>query len=313
MKRIKTVYILWWFVWITPAHTQQLWGYYLKNSMPYQKHAQYWDNRFATLSVLCFTGITIHNTGCSIPAFTHDTLLFNKAQNHKIALVAHISFSSIKAGLSFLTSSKYWHATITKLSHAIHKNTWAGCHFDFEYIPASNIQNLVEFLKYFRAIAPEISLSMAVFPQVEFNNKHAAFHNFAIIWQYVDAIVLMCYDYHNPKTKPGPVTSIEWTKKNIEYALRYFKPHHIWLGIPAYGYMWKNDRYYSVITMKSLPQYISLYSNYRHSSGTVALEYIHNNDHFVAYIPDAKLHKELIALATHYMLKGIALWRLGYE
>jgi len=65
--------------------------------------------------------------------------------------------------------------------------------------------------------------------------------------------------------------------------------------------------------MKSLPHYISLYSNYRHTSGTVALEYTKNNDHYIAYVPDAKLHKEFIALAVQYKLKGIALWRLGFE
>jgi spore germination protein YaaH len=65
--------------------------------------------------------------------------------------------------------------------------------------------------------------------------------------------------------------------------------------------------------MKSLPHFISLYSNYRHTSGTVALEYTKNNDHYIAYVPDAKLHKEFIELASYYKLKGIALWRLGFE
>jgi len=313
MKLIQIVCILWCIVCTTSSYSQQIWGYYLKNSMPYQKHAQYWDKRFATLNVLCFTGITIHNKGCNIPTFEEDLVLFNKAQTRNIALVPHITFTSVKAGMAFFKSQQHWQATITKLAHAIQQNKWAGCHFDFEYIPASYIQNLVEFLKYVRAIVPEISLSMAMFPQVEFNPALASFHDFAILSPYVDTIVLMCYDYHNPKTKPGPVTSIQWTQKNIEYALQYFKPHQIWLGVPAYGYMWKNNSYHSVITMKSLPHYISLYSNYRHNSETVALEYIKNGDRFIAYVPDKALHNQLYALALQYKLKGIALWRLGFE
>lgn len=313
MKFIKAISLLWCILCTAPAFAQHIWGYYLKNSMPYQKHEQYWNTRFDTLTVLCFTGITIHEKGCSIPSFEHEKLLFAKAQNHNIALVPHIAFTSVKAGTAFLTSQKHWHQTITKLSQAIKHHNWSGCHFDFEYINPSYIQNLVEFLKYFRAIVPDIKLSMAMFPQVEFNPTHAAFHNFAVLAPHCDEIVLMCYDYHNPKTKPGPVTSIQWTQKNIEYALKYFKPQQVWLGIPAYGYMWKNQSYYTVITMRSLPQYISIYSNYRHTSGTVCLDYTQNNDHFIAYVPDTKLHNEFFTLAANYKLKGIALWRLGFE
>ncbi|HOJ29909.1 MAG TPA: glycosyl hydrolase family 18 protein [Spirochaetota bacterium] len=300
------------FILTKPAYPE-MWGYYLKDSLPYEKHQQYWENRFANLTVLCFTGITVSSTDCIIPEFTNEQALFKKAYERSIALIPHVTFTSVKSGIAFLTHPQYWKKIIHTLAYAIRTSGWAGCHFDFEYLPSKYAANFAQFLKIFKAIAPDISLSAAMFPQVEYNPTHAAFHDYALLSTYLDAIVLMCYDQHNPKTKPGPVTGVEWSRKNIEYALQFFKANQLWLGIPAYGYIWKDNTYYSVITMKSLSRYVTRYRNYRHTSGTIVIEYTQNNDHFIAYVPDVNLHNQLYELATSYKLKGIALWRLGFE
>jgi len=314
MEPMKLIYFCIFIVFIltAPAYPQ-LWGYYLKDSIPYDKHEHYWENRFTNLTVLCFTGITVTSTDCIIPELTNEQALFKKAKQRGIALIPHVTFTDAKSGIAFLTHPHHWEKTIQKLAYAIRTNGWAGCHFDFEYLPPKYAANFAQFLKIFRAIVPDISLSAAMFPQVEFNPTHAAFHDYSLLSAYLDAIVLMCYDHHNPKTKPGPVTSVAWSRKNIDYALKFFNAHQIWLGIPVYGYIWKNGMYYSVITMRSLPKYMSLYSNYRHSSGTVVVEYTQNKDRFIAYVPDSKLYNQLCELATSYKLKGIALWRLGFE
>ncbi|MGB4268304.1 MAG: glycosyl hydrolase family 18 protein [Spirochaetota bacterium] len=313
MNIVRLIAILIFFLHVSSAYPQQFWGYYLKDSLPYEKNTKYWEHCLNNSTVLCFTGITIGSTSCTIPHFTHEQALFTKAKERSLLLIPHITFRSVKDGIAFLSHPKRWEKVITALAHAVRTNLWSGCHFDFEYLPPQYAHHYAQFLKQFRAIAPDISLSAAIFPQIEFNPQHAAFHDCTLLSAYLDAIVLMCYDYHNPKTKPGPVTSIQWTKKNIEYVLKFFKPHQLWLGIPAYGYMWKNDTYYSVITMKALPKYLSLFSYYRHNSGTVAIEYIKNNDCYIAYVPDSQTHSQLYQLAIDYKLQGIALWRLGFE
>ncbi len=313
MNILRIIYILLFLLRVGSAYSQQVWGYYLKDSLPYPAYAHYWEKRLANCSVLCFTGITIGSISCNIPQFTNEQTLFTKAKQRSLLLIPHITFTSVKDGIAFLSHPKRWEKVITALAHAARTNNWYGCHFDFEYLPPQYASHFAQFLKDFRAIAGDISLSAAIFPQVEFNPQHSAFHDCALLSAYCDAIVLMCYDQHNPKTKPGPVTSISWTKKNIEYILKFFKPQQVWLGIPAYGYMWKNDTYYTVITMKSLPQYTSLYGYYRHNSGNIAIEYTTHNDHFIAYVPDSTTHTQLIQLAKHYNVKGIALWRFGFE
>ncbi len=293
----------------TPAQNQ--WGYYCKDT--YSNNSKhYWDNTLKSLSVLCFTGITISKNACNIPSFSNEHYLFTKAQQYHIAIIPHVTFASISHGVSFL-KAREWDNVITTLVNALHENAWAGIHFDFEYLPAAYSNAYVQFLKKFRSIAPDIKLSAALFPQIEFHKEHAAFHNYEKLSPFFNEVVIMCYDYYNPKTKPGPVTDMQWTMKNIEYALRFFKSHQIWLGVPAYGYMWKNGKYHSVITTRTIPEYTSIYSNYRHSSGTLCIEYIKNNDMFIALVSDTVTIKKLQHLATLYSLKGTALWRLGFE
>lgn len=305
--------IILYYILLPEVYSQPLWGYYYNNSLPYKNNQHYWEKRLGNLTVLCFTGITINNTGCTIPQFTHEQTLFKKAHQHGITLIPHVTFTNVKSGIAFLTHPQYWENTIRILVHAIHTNSWAGCHFDFEYIPSQYAPKLSQFLKTFKATAPDISLSMAMFPQVEFDPTVASFHNFTLLSPHLDAIVLMCYDYHNPKTKPGPVTSIAWAEKNIDYALKFFMSQQIWLGIPAYGYMWKNDTFYSAIPMKLLSKYLYSYRHYRHYSGTIMIDYIQHNNHFVAYIPDTTTHNQLQQIAQKYNIKGIAIWRLGFE
>ncbi|MEJ5362988.1 MAG: glycosyl hydrolase family 18 protein [Spirochaetota bacterium] len=294
------------------AEAQPLWGYYLNGTLPYNTHTHYWDKTLTQLHTLCFTGITISKS-CTIPSFKSHTKLFAKANQEHIQLLPHVTFTSVQSGLEFLTTQKYWENTIHTLETFIKQYNCAGLHFDFEYLPPQYAAHYAQFLKKVRAIVTGKIISAAVFPQVDFNTHIAAFHDFTQLSPYLDEIVLMCYDYHNPKTKPGPVTDIHWVKENVRYALHYFKPSQIWLGIPAYGYVWKNGKYHSVITMLTVHRYKALYRNYRHHSGTLCLTYTKNNDHYIAYVPDEETLQKLKNIALSYSLKGVALWRLGFE
>jgi len=40
---------------------------------------------------------------------------------------------------------------------------------------------------------------------------------------------------------------------------------------------------------------------------------VYNNNQKVLFYPDLNFRKEMINLAHHYRLKGVAYWRLGFE
>lgn len=56
--------------------------------------------------------------------------------------------------------------------------------------------------------------------------------------QSVDLICLMTYDQNSRWTPPGPVDGWIWTKKNLDYALKFVPKEKLSLGIALYGYHW---------------------------------------------------------------------------
>jgi len=54
----------------------------------------------------------------------------------------------------------------------------------------------------------------------------------------VDLLCLMTYDQHTRWTMPGPVAGWNWTKENLDYALKVVPKTKLSLGIPLYGYHW---------------------------------------------------------------------------
>ena len=54
----------------------------------------------------------------------------------------------------------------------------------------------------------------------------------------VDLICLMTYDQHTHWTVPGPVDGWNWTKQNMDFALKLVPRNKLSMGIAFYGYHW---------------------------------------------------------------------------
>jgi spore germination protein len=101
----------------------------------------------------------------------------------------------------------------------------------------------------------------------------------------------------------------------INYAMKYFPPSKIIIGIAGYGYDWssfsgKAKNYNAIHSMvnkhKIVPKWHSVYRvpYFTYKSWGVKHEVWYENSHSTA----AKL-----SLIRKYDLRGVALWRLGYE
>jgi len=234
------------------------------------------------------------------------------ARHRRITLYPLVSLKSVHSGISLLTNNRRRAGAIENLEKLVTRYQFGGIHIDFEYLPPRYIVHLVTFLKELRSAMPGITLSMALFPQVEFPARYSGFHNIEVIGPHLDEIVLMCYDYHRPGTEAGPVTDIQWAERNILKVLRYLKPSQIWLGVPAYGYAWDERNRTTVITARRGVRLAQRYGGTRHKSGTLYFIWPRNGNARV-YLSDATTRQRMEGLARRYSLKGTALWRLGFE
>jgi spore germination protein YaaH len=95
--------------------------------------------------------------------------------------------------------------------------------------------------------------------------------------------------------------------KNIRRVLDYFKPSSVWLGIPAYGYVWCDSRARTISSKHGIRESSRCQSN-RDPSGAL---FFKKGKSCIVYLSDWKTRSSLTDLARRFNLEGTALWRLG--
>ncbi|MBO8164749.1 MAG: glycoside hydrolase family 18 [Brevibacillus sp.] len=150
-------------------------------------------------------------------------------------------------------------------------------------------------------------------------NPWSHWFDYRTLGRWADRIVLMTYDEHNPRTKPGPVASYDWTESTVRYALsQKVPPEKILIGTAGYGWNWNESdgkaKYASYTDIRSFLQKYdaqpvwdertrSPHFSYRDEAGFL---------HHVWYENSQSLKAKLQLVET-YNLQGIAIWRLGLE
>jgi spore germination protein len=194
-----------------------------------------------------------------------------------------------------------------------------GVNIDFENVPASDRFYLTAFFRELatalRSHGLMVTASVPAKTYDDTRSPHSGAYDFRALAPYLDQLMVMAYDEHYTGGVPGPVASYPWFEKVINYALRYFPAHKVVMGIAAYGYDWTassgkarhTDAIQALIrkyriTPKWHPQYRVPYFTYK--SWGVTHQVWYENAHSTA----AKL-----TLVKRYNLRGVAVWRLGYE
>ncbi len=280
-----------------PGKTFQTWAY-----LPVTNPSQVNPAHLAHFDIISAGGFYLSRAGLHIHPYALRYPLHKKAK-----LIPLITFTSVNEGKKFLSQNRFWQQSLTSFRSLIHKGM-NHLHFDIEYFPATYLENLVSFFQFLKAKLPGISISMALFPPVDFPPSLNDFHNPKILRQVLDKIVLMAYDYHRPGTIPGPVTDIRWAEKNIFFLMKFFSPERIYLGMPAYGYAWENGKKTKVISMRQLKNQRNKFTGKRDASLLMCGKYGHSH----LCIPDRTTIDAFSDLVQKYRLQGLAVWNFNY-
>jgi spore germination protein YaaH len=80
---------------------------------------------------------------------------------------------------------------------------------------------------------------MAVLPQVGSSPQAGGVFNYENLAPFLDKATIMCYDFKEAQSPPGPVAPFNWVEQNITTAIKQgFRPEQISLGVATYGYDW---------------------------------------------------------------------------
>lgn len=191
----------------------------------------------------------------------------------------------------------------------------AGVHVDFEGVEASFRIPFLAFLESLKATLHSRGLLLTIAIPAKRTEWEAPGYDFAGIGRLCDSITIMTYDEHFSGGSPGPVASLPWMTQALDYAIRYIPNEKILLGIPAYGYDWSNQPT-RLVPMRDIPELVSR-TNARVLWSDQAVEpyfyYWQGRLRHTVWFENELSVKVRLGFLKSYRLRGIAIWRLGYE
>jgi spore germination protein YaaH len=150
-------------------------------------------------------------------------------------------------------------------------------------------------------------------------NPWSPWFDYEKLGQFSDGLMIMTYDEHNPRTKPGSTASVDWTETTVRYALKKgVPPSKILLGIAGYGWDWDTTAnkalYSSYAQLMGKKTKFKAKVNWDAGSQTPYFSYVDTNNHsHQAWFENSYSLKFKLNLVEKYNLRGIGIWRLGLE
>ncbi len=238
-----------------------------------------------------------------------------------LALVNNIQGSNFNSNTihRMLSNAGSRSRAVNGIARLLIEQGYRGVNIDFENIPARDRMYLTAFFRELASVLrPKNLLVTASIPAKTYDDKntaHSGAFDYQAIAPYLDMVMIMTYDEHYSGGDPGPVASYPWVEKVINYTLKSFHPRKIVLGIAAYGYDWGLGKgkalHYSGIQKliknhQVAPKWHSIYKvpYFTYKSWGVTHQVWYENSYSTSYKVD---------LVKKYGLKGVAVWRLGYE
>jgi len=212
---------------------------------------------------------------------------------------------------------------ITYLAKGALTNGYIGWQFDFENIDYRDRNLYSAFVENTYKVFKEKGLILsvvAVARSVDYENTNA-FKNWSGVYDYkrladsTDFISLMVYD--DPESK-GPVASVDFVNKTLNYVKDKIPGEKLSLGIPLYYWKWNTDTGKKVGS-GLYSNIVRIMSNFRYklgfdkALGTSWLSYSYGNKNYAIWFEDKNSFESRLEVIKNNNLRGFSAWLLGGE
>jgi spore germination protein len=206
---------------------------------------------------------------------------------------------------------------------------YAGFQLDFEQIPWTDRDLLTALVQdCANAFHPAgLNLSIAVIPRLpgdaaasgtllDYFHQWSGAYDFAALAKAADFLSFMTYDEHNGVTPPGPVSGTPWMRAALDFSMQGVPPEKATIGLPTYYHDWTGI---GRLTSSSYADAMILAQSH---GATPAFDPTEEEMHFgynaygvhhELWIQSTDTLRRKLPLMYEYGLKGISVWRLGFE
>ncbi|HIE12613.1 MAG TPA: LysM peptidoglycan-binding domain-containing protein [Desulfotomaculum sp.] len=196
---------------------------------------------------------------------------------------------------------------------------YQGVNIDLENIPYTDRSYYTALIREFKAaLEPLGYLTVVSVPAKASDAPTAAWSgafDYRAIGASADWVQIMTYDEHWAGGVPGPIASLPWVQSVIKYAVSVIPKEKILLGIATYGYDWGSGTA-EVLTYQSVNDLVKAYEvrpHWHEIYGEPFFYYYKDGVKHEVWYEDAAAASLKLDLVNEYGLKGIGIWRLGFE
>jgi spore germination protein YaaH len=204
------------------------------------KHTQMVDHTGAALNVISPSYFDINPDGTLKITTLLDQTFINDMHHRGKKVVPFISnhWDRELGRLALQNREQY----TTQIAEAVEKYNLDGVNVDIENVTDVDRDSFTDFVKLLREKLPahkEVSVAVAANPYGWDKGWHGSY-DYEKLALYSDHLFIMAYDQSYYSGPEGPVASLPWVEKSIQYALNQnVPPEKIVLGIPFFGRYWQ--------------------------------------------------------------------------
>jgi spore germination protein YaaH len=237
-----------------------------------------------------------------------------------LALVNNIQGNNFNSSMvhRLLSNSVARSKAINGILRVLLEKGYQGVNIDFENVPSKDRLYVTTF---FRELATAlhaknllVTASLPAKTSDDFTSMHGGAFDYQNLAPYLDQIMIMTYDEHYSGGSPGPVASYPWVERVIKYTLRYFPANKIVMGVAAYGYDWGwSGKALQYKAIQNLIKSHKITPKWDFNARVPYFTYSSWGVKHQVWYEDRYSTASKMQLVAKYGLRGVAVWRLGYE
>ncbi|WP_418790173.1 glycosyl hydrolase family 18 protein [Phosphitispora sp. TUW77] len=303
---------------------KEILGYYTKDWATDTLSQTSLENNIGRITTVAAFSYVLTSSGEITGESPTEALETAKANNIEIyALVHNLTKSGFDRTLihNVLSNSELSVKAVDSIYRCLVSNGFDGVNIDFENVPSGDRQDLNDFMTLLKKkLAPQglkVTISVPAKTSDNINDGWSGAFDYEYLGGVADRIMLMTYDEHWIGGAPGPVASEPWVKNVITYSSVIIPRDKILLGIGNYGYDWivgkggcKAVPANSALALAEKYGAVIEWDSY---SQTPYFYYWENGQKHVVWFESPESAAFKMNLVNDYDLKGVALWRLGFE
>ncbi|WP_222927626.1 glycosyl hydrolase family 18 protein [Biomaibacter acetigenes] len=207
---------------------------------------------------------------------------------------------------------------VNSIENMLVSRGFAGVNIDFEFVPPPDRPALNAFMEnLYRRLSPRFRVTISVPAELQENPQHpfSGAFDYGTLAMLADELFILAYDEHF--STPGPVASIGFVRRVLDYAITRIPRNKIKLGMAVYGYDWvaaggmpRTLTYNEAI---ALARQYGATITYDEQAQESTFTYTANGVQHIVWFEDARSFSAKLDLVNEYNLGGIAVWRLGQE